>query len=158
MSAQDAVRIHHPRRIMRWEFPTSPRRRTMKSHLILTASLALAIATPAFAQDNSQSTPNSNQSADVQSSGDSQSNTGDAQQRHHHARNRQTGQQYNPAAEALTGNEPREQAYWHSDQQKTYPAVDHGHVPGDPPVINHNDDQTPVPNPTKTTITIPPSG
>jgi len=127
----------------------------MKSHLILTASLALAFATPAFAQDSSQPAPANAQS----SSADSQSLSTDAQQqRHHRARNRQAGQQYNPAAEALTGNEPREQAYWHSDQQKSYPAVDHGHVPGDPPVINHNDDQTPVTSPTKTTITIPPMG
>jgi opacity protein-like surface antigen len=127
----------------------------MKSHLILTASLALAIASAAFAQDNSQPSPETNQAVPA----DSQSNNGGAQQqRHRHAKNRQTGQQYSPAAMAQTGSDPKHQAYWSSDQQRSYPAVDHGHVPGDPPVINHNDDQTPVANPTKTTITIPPSG
>jgi len=124
----------------------------MKSSLILAMSLALAVSTSAFAQDSSPMPA-------PQAAVDQPAASGpDAQQPnapHRHAHHRQSTQ-YNSANEALTGNEPKDVAYWSSNQEKTYPAVDHGHVPGDPPVINHNDDQAPVNDPTTTKITIPP--
>ena len=137
----------------------------MKSHLILAASVALAFAAPAFAQDNTQPMPASNtddQAAPV----DSQRMNSDSPQRsyapRHHARHRRPRNDslsgsYNPAAERLTGNEPGTAAYQQADAEKRYPAVDHAHVQGDPPVIDHSGDKATVANPTKTDITIPPS-
>jgi hypothetical protein len=81
--------------------------------------------------------------------------------RHHHAMH-QTGMAgpngYNPAAERLTGNEPGVAAYQASnaDKYRNYPAVDHGHVHGDPPVIDHSGDHAQV-APTTTTIAVPPT-
>jgi len=135
----------------------------MNSRLILAASLALAFAAPAFAQDSSQpASPASDQAAPV----DSQRASSDMQQprakpRHRHVRH-QTGMAgpngYNPAAERLTGNEPGVAAYQASDADKyrNYPPVDHGHVHGDPPVIDHSGDHAQV-APTTTTITVPPT-
>ena len=132
----------------------------MKSQLILAASLALAIAAPAFAQDGTQSMPAS--PASDQASADSQPMSSDAQQapmpmRHRHVMHRRMmSQGHNPAAERLTGNEPGTAAYQASNREKSYPAVDHGHVSGDPPVIDHSGDHAPVANPTSATITVPP--
>ena len=39
--------------------------------------------------------------------------------------------------------------------RKVYPTVDRGHVPGDPPVIDHSFDIAPVTNPTTSVATIP---
>ena len=137
----------------------------MKSHLILTASIALAFAAPAFAQDNTQSMPASaasDQAAPVGSQPMNSDNPQPSTAPRHRARHRRSSQDsqsgsYNPAAERLTGNEPGTAAYQQSDAEKRFPAVDHAHVHGDPPVIDHSGDKATVPNPTKTDITIPPS-
>jgi hypothetical protein len=131
----------------------------MKNLAILAASLALALAAPAFAQDSSQTTPAS-QASDQAASSDSQSMDSGAKKpasHHrvkHHASN--SSSQYSPAAMALTGDDAKTAAYQASDRQKAYPAVDHGHVPGDPPIIDHSGDQASVATPTHTTITVPP--
>ena len=137
----------------------------MKSPLIVAASVALAFAAPAFAQNYSSSSPAS-PASDQPAPADSQPASSDTQQppakpRHRHVRH-QTGMAgpngYNPAAERLTGNEPGVAAYQASDYDKyrNYPPVDHGHVHGDPPVIDHSGDHVTVP-PTTTTITVPPT-
>ncbi|HTD28625.1 MAG TPA: hypothetical protein VK660_04490 [Xanthomonadaceae bacterium] len=132
----------------------------MKSPMILAASLALALTAPVFAQNSSQMGPGS-ATTDQAAPADSQSPNSDASQprssRHHHSKPRQASQQYNPAAERLTGDEPGTAAYQASDREKTFPAVDRAHVPGDPPIIDHSADKAPVQNPTTTTITIPPT-
>jgi hypothetical protein len=137
----------------------------MKTHLILAASIALAFAAPAFAQDSTQPTPappaTDQQAAptDAQSSSSDQqpSGTPHHRARHHRAVQNSPSGGYNPAAERLTGNEPGTAAYQKSDAVKSFPAVDRAHVHGDPPVIDHSGDQAPVANPTKTDITVPPS-
>jgi hypothetical protein len=123
----------------------------MKSHVILSASLALAFAAPAFAQD-SQTTA-APQADDQQAPADAQQT---APAKHHHRIKHQPMGQYSPAAMALTGDDAKTAAYQASGRQKAYPAVDHGHVPGDPPIIDHSGDQMAV-APTSTTITVPPS-
>ncbi len=137
----------------------------MKSHLIFAASIALAFAAPAFAQDSSQSMP-APAARDQADSSSSQPMNSDSSKPstapRHRARHRrpshdsQSGS-YNPAAERLTGNEAGTAAYQQSNAEKSYPAVDHAHVHGDPPVIDHSGDKATVANPTKTDITIPPS-
>jgi len=139
----------------------------MKSQLILAASIALALAAPVFAQDNSQAAPpasqtNDQSAPDQAAPADSSSMNSDAQQPastapRHRMRHRTAGRQHNPAAEGLTGNEPGTAAYQASNRVKRYPAVDHGHVAGDPPIIDHSADQAPVANPPATTITVPPT-
>ncbi len=133
----------------------------MNSRIYLAVGLALALASPAFAQD-SQNAP-ANQASDQAAPADSQSTNSDAQQsttkvKHrrvkHHAPS--SSSQYSPAAMALTGDDAKTAAYQASNRQKAYPAVDHGHVPGDPPIIDHSGDQMGVP-PTSTSITVPPS-
>jgi hypothetical protein len=135
----------------------------MNNRLILAASLALAFAAPAFAQDSTQpASPADDQAAPT----DTQPASSDTQQppakpRHRHVTHQQgmAGPNgYNPAAERLTGNEPGVAAYQASDGDKyrNYPPVDHGHVHGDPPVIDHSGDHVTVP-PTTTTITVPPT-
>lgn len=131
----------------------------MKSRLILATSLALAFAAPAFAQDSQ--TPPASPADDQSAPADSQAMGSDTQQpapklRHRHVSHRQASQGRNPAAERLTGNEPGTAAYQASNREKSYPAVDHGHVSGDPPVIDHSGDHTPV-TPTSTTINVPPT-
>lgn len=134
----------------------------MKSQLILAASIALVLAAPAFAQYNTQATPPASQAAPDQTApADSPSMSSDARQPaatgpHHRMRHRQSGR-HSSAAEGLTGNESGTAAYQASNRVKNYPAVDHGHVAGDPPVIDHSGDQTPVANPTAATITVPPT-
>jgi len=134
----------------------------MKTRMILAASLALAFAAPAFAQNN---TPPASPADDQAAPAASQPASSDTQQpapmkkRHHPAMQGQRGPNgYNPAAERLTGNEPGVAAYQASDGDKyrNYPPVDHGHVHGDPPVIDHSGDHVTVP-PTTTTITVPPT-
>jgi hypothetical protein len=128
----------------------------MKSRMILAASIALAFTAPAFAQDNpqtppatpaDQAAPADSANADVQQPAPA---TKHRRVRHHRAT------QHSNANMALTGNEPRIVAYQESPGVKAYPAVDHGHVPGDPPIIDHAADQASVP-PTSTAITVPPS-
>ena len=134
----------------------------MKSQLILAASLALAFAAPAFAQ-GSQAPPAS-AAADQSAPADSQAMGSDTQppalrkKRHHHRtmQSQRGPNGYNPAAEHLTGNEPGTAAYQASpalDKYKSIP-VDHGHVHGDPPVIDHSGDHAPVADPTHTTIPV----
>jgi glucose/arabinose dehydrogenase len=128
---------------------------TMKSRMILAASIALAFAAPAFAQDSQ--TPPPAPPADQAAPADSQPMTADVQPpatKPHRAKHHRASGHSN-ANMALTGNEPRIVAYQESPGMKSYPAVDPGHVPGDPPVIDHNADQAGVP-PTTTTITVPP--
>ena len=135
----------------------------MKSQLILAASLALAFATPAFAQ-NYASSPAASPAGDQSAPADTQQATSDTQRpaakpRHHHMRHHEAMRGpngYNPAAERLTGNEPGTAAYQASpavDKYKNIP-VDHGHVRGDPPVIDHSGDHAAVPDPTHTTIPV----
>lgn len=133
--------------------------------MILAASIALALAAPAFAQDNPQTTPAAPADDQAQAApADSQSMNSDATQpaattRHHRVKHHRATRQSNAhvaAHMALTGNEPRIVAYQTSDRVKTYPAIDRGHVPGDPPIIDHSGDQAPT-TPTSTSITIPPS-
>jgi curli biogenesis system outer membrane secretion channel CsgG len=127
----------------------------MKTHTILAISLALAVCAPAFAQDNSQA-----QAGDQAAPADSQSMHSDARQPAPNTTHRRVLQhratRHNNANMALTGDEPRIVAYQGSPQFKTYPSVDTGHVPGDPPVIDHSADRAGSPTPTTTTITIPP--
>lgn len=139
--------------------------------ILLAASLALALASTAFAQDSTSSNQGSSSvSSDQPVAADSQSamnsdgsnmRTGSQQSapapshRHHHRHMAQ--QKDNHADTALSGNEPKVIAYQQSDRMKSYPAVDHGHVAGDPPVIDHSGDQASVPNPTRTAITVPPT-
>ncbi|HTA66084.1 MAG TPA: hypothetical protein VK753_11315 [Xanthomonadaceae bacterium] len=130
----------------------------MKSRLIPALCLALAISTSAFAQDSQSSSnvPADDQAtpADSQSTGAAGQQAGsDTSQRPRH----RPARRYNPAAMALTGDDAKTAAYQNSDRVKSYPPVDHGHVPGDPPVIDHSSDQAPVPNPTSATITVPPT-
>jgi glucose/arabinose dehydrogenase len=129
----------------------------MKSRMILAASIALAFAAPAFAQDSQ--TPPPPAPADQAAPADSQPMNADVQppattaKPHRTKHHRASG--HSNANMALTGNEPRIVAYQESPGMKSYPAVDPGHVPGDPPIIDHNADQAGVP-PTTTTITVPP--
>lgn len=137
----------------------------MKSCMLLAASIALAFTTSAFAQDSTQAMPAA--PADEQAApADSQPMAADDQQpvvntkhvtRHHHASGANNSHMaaHMGAHMALTGNEPRIVAYQMSHRMKSYPAVDPGHVPGDPPVIDHSHDQAGAP-PTSTTITVPP--
>jgi hypothetical protein len=126
----------------------------MKNPIVFAVALALALAaTPTLAQDNTGNSQPQPATGDQQSGSDAQ------QPRHHphrHAANPPASYGHDQADMALTGNEPGTAAYQNSDDVKPYPAVDHGHVPGDPAVINHKDDQATVGNPTKTTITVPP--
>ena len=135
----------------------------MKTRLILAASIALAFAVPAFAQTYSSSPPAS-AATDQPAPADSQPASSDTQQppakpRHRHVRH-VSGVRgpngYNPAAERLTGNEPGTAAYQANPAADKYSniPVDHGHVHGDPPVIDHSGDHAPVPDPTHTTIPV----
>jgi hypothetical protein len=134
----------------------------MKTRLILAASIALAFAVPAFAQSYSSSPPAS-PASDQAAPADTQPASSDTQQptpmkkRHHRVMQGQRGPNgYNPAAERLTGNESGVAAYQASDGDKyrNYPPVDHGHVHGDPPVIDHSGDHATVPDPTHTTLPV----
>ncbi len=125
----------------------------MKSRMILAASLALAFTAPAFAQDNSaaadQAAPaDETTNADVQTPAPVVT-----RHRTRHVNNSHMAAHMG-AHMALTGNEPRIVAYQESPGVKAYPTVDPGHVPGDPPVIDHSADQAGVP-PVSTTITVP---
>ena len=136
----------------------------MKNRMILAAGIALALTTSAFAQDNTAPMPATQ--ADQQTApADSQPMDADAQppmaNTKHRTRHHRAGANSHMAAHmgahmALTGDEPRIVAYQNSNRVKNYPAVDPGHVPGDPPVINHSHDQAGAP-PTSTTVTVPPS-
>jgi len=150
----------------------------MKLCTTLATSLALALALPAFAQQDT--TPPTDQAppADQASpSGSTDSMANDSAPAPHHRHHRRApspaqssdnvggadstpsnSPDYNANTARLTGNEPKVVAYQHSNRQKHYPAVDHGHVAGDPPVIDHSGDQAEVATPTHTTITVPPSG
>jgi hypothetical protein len=134
----------------------------MNSRLILAASIALAFAAPAFAQGGQ--TPPASPAGDQSAPADSQPTGSDNQQpamkkRHRHVTHESgfsgpNGE--NPAAERLTGNEPGTAAYQASpNREKRFPAVDHGHVHGDPPVIDHSADHAQV-APTTTSVTVPP--
>jgi hypothetical protein len=141
----------------------------MKSGIALAIGLALAL--PAFAQDQTapqpspapttpsdqQATP-SDQQAATDTSSQTTTDTSQPPPRHaRHSRKFSNGSQnYNPAATALSGNEPGTAAYQASNREKAYPAVDHGHVPGDPPIIDHSGDHATVPDPTHATISVPP--
>ncbi|HEY2344523.1 MAG TPA: hypothetical protein VGH80_01420 [Xanthomonadaceae bacterium] len=158
-------------------------------HRALFTALALALALPAFAQDNTQPPPASGASmpdpsatseqsasdstaANDSSSADTTSTTTTPHHRHHRRAppppqsadsvggadsTPSNNPAYNANTAGLSGNEPKVVAYQYSNRLKHYPAVDRGHVPGDPPVIRHDDDQAPVPNPTTTAVTVPPS-
>lgn len=118
-------------------------------------SLALALAAPAFAQDNNTPTaptmppaasmPQSSQSsppaADTMPPA-SQTNNSAAQAGARKAmrKHRQSG-----SATRYTG-----------DREHRYPAVDHGHVAGDPPIIDHSADKMIV-TPTSSTVTATPT-
>ncbi len=119
----------------------------------IAAALALAFATTAFAQDDTQTAPT--MPADSQSMNSDAMNSDPASQPAKPMRHRRMAA-HNNANMALSGNEPKVVAYQNSSRMKSYPAVDHGHVPGDPPIIDHSGDQTPV-TPTSTHITVPPS-
>lgn len=134
----------------------------MKAHLPVAVSIALALAMPAFAQETAQQPPAPTSGDQQPPSSDSQpTTTGNQDQaRPRRARHRQATQptqRYSSAAMALTGEDRKTADYQASDRQKTYPAVDHGHIPSDPPVIDHSDDRMAVANPTTATITIPPA-
>jgi hypothetical protein len=136
----------------------------------LVASLALAFAAPAFAQDTTPPSSNPSDASDMSmSSGMDDSSTAPATPRRHHRRASSApaasgigsappsdNPQYNANTANLTGNEPEVRAYQKSDRQRSYPSVDHGHVAGDPPVIDHSSDQAPVDNPTHTSVAVPP--
>ena len=130
----------------------------MKRYMIFTLSLALAFTAPAFAQDNQDA--QAAQVDDQAAPADSRSMGSDAPQpasrmRHHRAKHHRASG-YSPAAMALTGGDATTAAYQNSNRQKSYPSVDRGHVPGDPPVIDHSGDQIGVATPTHTTISVPP--
>lgn len=140
----------------------------MKSHMILAASIALAFTTSAFAQDNTA--PAADNSAPMQADestapaapADSQPMDAQPPMPNTKHRTRRAANSSHMAAHmgahmALTGDEPRIVAYQKSNRVKSYPAVDPGHVPGDPPVIDHSHDQAGSPTPTSTTVTVPPS-
>jgi len=130
----------------------------MKSRMILAASIALAFAAPAFAQDNPTppATP-ADQTAPTDSQ-DAQTAPPPVTRKHHRASRAVASSSYDNANMRLTGNEPRIVAYQGSPNFKSYPTVDPGHVPGDPPVIDHAADQAGSPTPTHTTVTVPPPG
>lgn len=163
----DAVGIHRSHSIMRWQFRTIARRRTMKTHAILAASLALALSTSAFAQDKAAPMPAPVPADDQAAPADSPPMASDAQQpvantkhrtRHHHrasGSNNAHMSAHMDAHMALTGDESRIVAYQGSPHFKNYPAVDPGHVLGDPPVIDHSADRAVVP-PTATKVVVPP--
>lgn len=111
--------------------------------------LALAFAAAAYAQDSG--TPADPASATTNQTADAGNVPAPA--RTHHVKRHH---QYSKAAMALTGDDARTAAYQASDRQKSYPAIDHAHVPGDPPIIDHSDDQAAV-TPTSSKITIPPN-
>ena len=161
-----AVGIHLLHRMMIANFAPLPRRRTMKNRMILAASIALALTTPAFAQDNPQPMPAPSADAPM-APANSQPMNADAQPpmantKHRTRHHRATGANNSHMAAhmgahmALTGDEPRIVAYQGSPHFKRYPAVDRGHVPGDPPVIDHSADRAGSPAPTTTTIAVPP--
>ena len=138
----------------------------MKSRMILAASIALAFTTPAFAQDNAQPMP-APQADDQMAPADSQPMASDAQpmatttprrMKHHRASGSNNSHMaaHMGAHMALTGDERRIVEYQGSPHFKNYPAVDHGHVPGDPPVIDHSADRAGSQAPTTTTIAVPP--
>lgn len=113
-------------------------------------SLALAFATTAYAQDSAPTDPaaaTSDQTADASNASAAAPAMTHHMKKHHH---------HHMAAMAMTGDDAKAAAYQSSDRQKAYPAVDHAHVPGDPPVIDHSADQAAV-TPTSSKITIPPS-
>jgi hypothetical protein len=142
----------------------------------LVASLALAFASTtfastAFAQDQAMpASPASDQmsstssdtmnesSTSEQSTNPASQSSDDAQPMKPVHRMRHRRMHKEDAAEAATnGDDPKEAQYQKSGRMKSYPAVDHGHVAGDPPVIDHSGDQAPVANPTHTTIAVPPT-
>ena len=131
----------------------------MKSRMILAASIALAFAAPAFAQDSQTPppAPPTDQAAPADETTNADMQTPAPVVTRHGTRhvNNSHMAAHMGAHMALTGNEPRIVAYQESPGMKSYPAVDPGHVPGDPPIIDHNADQASVP-PTTTTITVPP--
>jgi hypothetical protein len=134
----------------------------MKSRLILAASIALALAAPAFAQDNPPPTPTPAPADDQAAPADAAADTTPAPKavRRHRTRHARVNNSHMAAHMdahlALTGDEPRIVAYQGSAHFKNYPAVDPGHVPGDPPVIDHSMDRAGSPAPTKTTVVVPP--
>ena len=138
----------------------------MKNRMILAASIALAFTTSAFAQDNTQPMP-APPADDQMAPADSQPMASDAQllsttTPHRMKHHRTSGSHHSHMAAhmgahmALTGDEPRIVEYQGSQHFKNYPAVDHGHVPGDPPVIDHSADRAGSRAPTTTTIAVPP--
>ena len=138
----------------------------MKNRMILAASITLAFTTSAFAQNNAQPMP-APQADDQMAPADSQPMASDAQpmsttmprrMKHHRASGANNSHMaaHMGAHMALTGDERRIVEYQGSPHFKNYPAVDHGHVPGDPPVIDHSADQAGSQSPTTTTIAVPP--
>ena len=145
----------------------------MNNRMILAASIALAVTSSAFAQDNSQPMPAppagdqmapAPQADDQMAPPDSPPMAADAKQpmantkhrtRHHGTANNSHMAAHMGAHMALTGDEPRIVAYQGSPHFKNYPAVDPGHVPGDPPVIDHSADRAAV-SPTATKVMLPP--
>ena len=113
-------------------------------------SVALAFATTAYAQD---SIPTDPAAATTNQTAAADTTTAPVPVKTHHVKKRH---QYNKAAMALTGEDAKTAAYQSSDRQKTYPTTDRAHVPGDPPIIDHSDDQVAV-TPTSSKITIPPN-
>lgn len=156
------------------------------NHRIIVTALALALALPAFAQENTsqpqqqgtdQASPadpsaGAPPSSDTTDTGTADTNPSANTSHRHHRRpplppqtadnvggadsTPSNNPAYNANTARLSGNEPKVVAYQYSNRLKHYPAVDRGHVAGDPPVINHDDDQAPVPNPTTTQVTVPP--
>ncbi len=127
---------------------------------VIAAALALAFATTAFAQDDTQTAPampagDQSMPADSQPMNSDAMNSDSASRPAKPMRHRRMAA-HNNANMALSGNEPKVVAYQNSSRMKSYPAVDHGHVPGDPPIIDHSGDQAPV-TPTSTHITAPPT-
>jgi hypothetical protein len=134
----------------------------MKTSIALAVGLAFALATPAFAQDANQAAPTPATSDQQQAPEAQQAQPTDQQpprhRTHRYHKYASGPQHYNPAAMTLTGNEPGTAAYQASNRDKYRSiGVDRAHVPGDPPVIDHSGDHATVPDPTRATITVPPS-
>jgi len=137
----------------------------MKSRIAFAAGLALALALPAFAQDDTQNTPSGATTAPAtapqESATDMQpADTTQPPVRHvrHSRKYANDSSHFSPAAMSLTGNEPGTAAYQASNRDKyaSYPVPDRAHVPGDPPVIDHSGDHATVADPTHTSISVPP--
>lgn len=124
----------------------------------LVISLALALSTSAFAQYNAPAAaPAPAPAAATAANDQAPADTAPASAKKHHAKKHHSASMASDDVTAPTnGDDRKAAAYQKSSRQKSYPSVDHGHVPGDPPIIDHSGDHAAV-TPTHTTITVPPS-